>query len=92
MLTGTFTDRNTRSYTIKDVARLAGVSTATVSRVVNRSGRVSSERSTKVLSAISKLEYSPNAYAAELGRSGGGIPKKVGNRAHTLHGDAATFN
>jgi len=78
--------------TVKDVARLAGVSTATVSRVVNRIGTVSDKRRMEVLIAVSKLQYFPNAHAVELGRSGGRIPKKrdihmpiVGSRTGTLN-------
>ena len=61
------------SCTVKDVARLAGVSTATVSRVTNGACNVSSETRTKVVSAISRLKYSPNAHASELGRANAGI-------------------
>jgi regulatory LacI family protein len=63
-----------RPSTIRDVAGLAGVSTATVSRVVNQAGYVSRKTRSKVLAAISRLHYCPNAYAAELGR----IPRKHG--------------
>src|SRR5579863_5574656 len=63
------------STTIKDVADLAAVSTATVSRVVNGTGNVSGETRTRVLTAISTLQYYPNAHAAELGRTRGrGLP------------------
>ena len=59
--------------TVKDVARLAGVSTATVSRVTNGACNVSNKTRTKVVSAISRLKYSPNAHAAQLGRANAGI-------------------
>ena len=63
------------STTIKDVAELAAVSTATVSRVMNGTGNVSGETRTRVLTAISSLQYYPNAHAAELGRTRGrGLP------------------
>lgn len=65
-----------RPFTVKDVARLAGLSIATVSRVVNGSQNVSYEARAKVLSAISRLEYCPNPHAAMMGRSGSGIQKK----------------
>jgi len=61
------------SCTVHDVARLAGVSTATVSRVTNGACNVSSKTRTKVVSAISRLKYSPNAHASELGRANAGI-------------------
>jgi DNA-binding LacI/PurR family transcriptional regulator len=69
---------NVRSCTVIDIARLAGVSTATVSRVVNGSGTVSHEAKKKVLSAISGSQYLPNNHAAELGRGNRGIPRKRG--------------
>lgn len=74
MDTPTVTDL--QSCTIKDVASLSGVSTATVSRVVNGSSSVSRKTKRNVLSAISTLEYRPNAHASELGRANAGIPKK----------------
>jgi len=52
--------------TIKDVAKLAGVSTATVSRVVNGNYYVSPEVEQKVRSAISELNYFPNSVARSL--------------------------
>lgn len=65
--------------TVKDVARLAGVSTATVSRVANGANTVSDETRTKVLSAISKMAYRPNVHAAALGRASGGVPRSRGS-------------
>ncbi|NLJ97821.1 MAG: LacI family transcriptional regulator [Tissierellia bacterium] len=52
--------------TIKDVAKLAGVSISTVSRVINKSKPVSSEVKIKVLEAIDELGYKPNAVARSL--------------------------
>jgi len=80
----TLTETSVRSCTGEDVARLAGVSTATVSRVVNGADNVSCNTRTRVLNAISRLQYIPNAYAAELGRTGGGISKKPGLQALAL--------
>lgn len=68
--------RMVRPSTVKDVARLAGVSHATVSRVVNGATNVSRTTKAKVLSAISRLQYCPNAHAAELGRANGGLARK----------------
>ena len=67
-----------RSCTIKDVAKLAGVSTATVSRVLTDAGNVSGETRTKVLTAIARLQYCRNAHAAELGRANSGIRRRRG--------------
>ena len=57
--------------TIKDVARAARVSTATVSAVVNDSAYVSPELRSRVISAIGALRYSPSLVARNLksGRS-----------------------
>ena len=52
--------------TVKDVARLAGVSIATVSRVVNNKGIVAPEKEKRVLDAIKELKYTPNAIAQSL--------------------------
>lgn len=54
--------------TIKDVAKLAGVSVATVSHVVNETRFVSEETKQKVLSAMKDLSYKPNAVARSLRR------------------------
>jgi LacI family transcriptional regulator len=52
--------------TIKDVAKAAGVSTATVSAVVNDSAYVSPELRSRVLSAIGELRYAPSLVARNL--------------------------
>lgn len=54
------------SVTIKDVARLAGVSISTVSRVINDSKPVSQEIKQKVIEAIDELGYKPNEVARTL--------------------------
>lgn len=52
--------------TIKDVARIAGVSVATVSRVLNESGYVNIDTRKKVESAIKEMNYTPNEVARSL--------------------------
>ena len=52
--------------TIKDVARSAGVSTATVSRVLNKKGAVSPEAEKAVNRAMRQLDYYPNRMARAL--------------------------
>lgn len=52
--------------TIKDVARLAGVSVATVSRVINGSPKASEASRIAVQSAMESLSYHPNANARAL--------------------------
>src|SRR5437764_13031927 len=55
--------------TIKDVARASGVSTATVSAVINDSAYVSPVLRTRVLAAVKELGYAPSLTARNL-RSG----------------------
>ncbi|MEZ8142089.1 DNA-binding transcriptional regulator GalS [Enterovibrio norvegicus FF-33] len=52
--------------TIKDVAKEAGVSVATVSRVINKSPKTSESSIASVTNAMSKLGYRPNAAARAL--------------------------
>lgn len=52
--------------TIKDVAKLAGVSTTTVSHVINKTRFVAPETEKLVLNAIQTLNYSPSAVARSL--------------------------
>jgi len=77
-------DMDLKPSTVKDVARLAAVSTATVSRVINGSCTVSAKTTTRVLTAISRLQFSPNAHAAQLGRENRGISKKRGYEVDCL--------
>jgi len=58
-----------RPATVADVARLAGVSTMTVSRVVNGELTVKSDSRTKVQAAVAALNYMPNASARKLAGS-----------------------
>lgn len=52
--------------TIRDVAKLANVSVATVSRVLNKNGYVNEETEKKVRKAIELLNYKPNSIAKGL--------------------------
>jgi LacI family transcriptional regulator len=54
--------------TIKEVAQYAGVSVATVSRVVNKSGYVSVDLQERVRHAMLELNYKPSALARSLRR------------------------
>ncbi|WP_300974943.1 LacI family DNA-binding transcriptional regulator [Sphingomonas sp. LHG3406-1] len=58
--------RGRGNVTIEDVAREAGVSTMTVSRVINKGKNVREETRDNVLQAIEKLRYSPNTAARSL--------------------------
>ena len=52
--------------TIKDVAQRAGVSVATVSRVMNGSNKVSETTRQRVLEVIEELSYRPNLLGRNL--------------------------
>ncbi len=52
--------------TIKEVSRYANVSMATVSRVLNGTAPVANQTKQRVLSAVEKLNYQPNAFARGL--------------------------
>src|SRR5699024_2639090 len=60
--------------TIKDIAKITGVSTATVSRVINQLGGDGNETEKKVLAAANQLGYSKNENAISL----------VTNRSRTI--------
>ncbi|SUB17056.1 Purine nucleotide synthesis repressor [Pantoea agglomerans] len=51
--------------TIKDVAKRAGVSTTTVSHVINKTRFVAEETRNAVWQAIKELHYSPSAVGAQ---------------------------
>lgn len=55
--------------TIDDVAKLAGVSIATVSRVLNDTGKVAVPTKERVLAAVDELDYVPHAGARGLAGS-----------------------
>lgn len=61
-------ERGESVSTIQEVAREAGVSVATVSRVVNRTSQVSEQTACRVREAISKLGYQPNVWGRSLRR------------------------
>lgn len=54
--------------TIQDVARAAGVSTATVSRVLNGNAEVNLEMAARVTATVQQLGYRPNGVARNLRR------------------------
>jgi LacI family transcriptional regulator len=55
-----------KSMTIKDVAREAGVSVASVSRVMNGHGNVLPETRERILEVVERLRYTPHVGAREL--------------------------
>ncbi len=58
--------RNPKRVTIKEIARLAGVSAQTVSRVINDRHDVSAETRQRVQDLIDELGYQPSALARSL--------------------------
>lgn len=52
--------------TMKDVARMAGVSASTVSRVINDDPRISGETKSKVMACIQELDYKAHPIARSL--------------------------
>ncbi len=69
----TRTMENTRA-TVKEIARLAGVSIGTVDRVLHDRGEVSADTKAKILTIVAALGYEPNILARQLAR----------NRVYTL--------
>ena len=55
-----------KTISIKDVARLAGVSITTVSRVINKSPSVKERNRIKVLNAVKELKFEPSVFAQRL--------------------------
>src|SRR5580704_5125915 len=55
-----------KKATIRDVARAAGVGIGTISRVLNSSSQVSRKTRVRVLEAISRLRFRPNAQARRM--------------------------
>ena len=64
-----------KRLTIKQIAELTGVSSATVSKVLNNTGRYSEETKRKILDIVEQYDYRPNAVAKSLRTS---ISKTIG--------------
>lgn len=60
--------REKQNMNIYDISKAAGVSIASVSRVINGADNVSEKTREKVLKVIDQYGYTPNAYARGLGR------------------------
>jgi LacI family transcriptional regulator len=57
---------NSPMVTVHEVARVAGVSAATVSRFLNGTARVSDDKRKAIESVIEQLNYKPNVLAQNL--------------------------
>lgn len=55
-----------KNKSIEDVARLAGVSITTVSRVINKVGRVKEKNRSRVIDAVKVLKFQPSIFAQRL--------------------------
>ena len=58
-----------KNMTIQQVAKLAGVSPSTVSRVLNNSAPVNEKTKAKILEIIKEYSYTPNIMARNLKRN-----------------------
>lgn len=84
------TDTRRSRASLADVARLAGVSSQTVSRVVRGLGVVADPTRQKVLEAVAALEYTPNLAARSLSQRRTNVIHVV-NATPLFHGHARTF-
>jgi DNA-binding LacI/PurR family transcriptional regulator len=84
------TDGRRRAAVITDVAKLAGVSHQTVSRVLNGSPQVRSATRERVLLAMQELDYHPNSAARTLA-TGRSHTLGVVSFDTTLYGPASTL-
>lgn len=77
-------ERGTVAATIRDVAREAGVSVATVSRVLNDSGAVREETRRRIEDVARRLRYTPNSAARSLSTR---KTRTIGVLLPDLHGE-----
>lgn len=75
-----------KNATLKDIARMTGYSTQTVSRVINNDNNVKAETKELILKIVNKVGYKPNLYAKSLvGKKNKNIlillKRKIGARA-----------
>src|SRR5512138_860581 len=76
--------RRSSSVTIRDVARQAGVSVATVSRYINRNAPISTEVAERLRQVMSELRYVPHAAARHLASR---KTRVIGLLLNNLHND-----
>ncbi|MGH4137886.1 LacI family DNA-binding transcriptional regulator [Clostridium sp.] len=78
--------------TIKDVAKVSGVTVTTVSRVLNNRGYISEITRKKVYDAMAKLNYQPNELARSLFRKKSNfIGLIIPNVAHPFFAELTSF-
>jgi DNA-binding LacI/PurR family transcriptional regulator len=76
--------RRSSSVTIRDVAREAGVSVATVSRYINKNAPVSVEAAERLQEVLSRMKYVPHAAARNLASR---KTRVIGLLLNNLHND-----
>jgi len=76
--------RKSSSVTIRDVARHAGVSVATISRYMNRNAPVSQEAGERISQVMMDLNYTPHAAARHLATR---RTQTIGIVVHNIHTD-----
>ncbi|NLW60559.1 MAG: LacI family transcriptional regulator [Firmicutes bacterium] len=79
------------AVTIHDVAREAGVSLSTVSRVFNNKGNISNETRERVIAAAAKLGYRPRAYKKQENTAKKNIGIIFSKRLGSLIQDSFSF-
>lgn len=84
------TQQRPKRASLADVAKLAGVSSQTVSRVVRGAGVVAADTRRRVLEAVQQLSYQPNLAARSLSQSRTGVVHVI-NATPLFHGHARTF-
>lgn len=85
-------NRTTGSVTLDDVAKIAGVSPITVSRVLNHPDKVAQKTREKVQHAISLIGYVPNLLAGGLASSKSRlIAALVPSMANSVYAETITF-
>ena len=58
--------KKNKNISIKQIAKLSGVSVATVSRVINNNGRFSEQTREKVMKIVNEYNYTTNMAAKSL--------------------------
>ncbi|RMB61859.1 LacI family DNA-binding transcriptional regulator [Tessaracoccus antarcticus] len=89
-MTTTSTTTTNERPSLADVAKLAGVSSQTVSRVVRGADVVAKDTRERVLAIVAELGYQPNLAARSLSQRRTGVVHVV-NATPLFHGHARTF-